>query len=67
MNRYALTSGLCLLMAGANGLTASAQQAGQDATAAESSKGYDRTIRIAEYLEPAIPHAEQEQAALDKL
>ena len=42
-------------------------EAGQDATAAESSKGYDRTIRIAEYLEPAIPHAEQEQAALDKL
>lgn len=35
--------------------------------AAEELKGWDRTARVAEYLEPAIPHAAQQQAALDKL
>ena len=35
--------------------------------AGQESRGYDRTVRIADYLEPAIPHPAQEQAALDKL
>ena len=34
---------------------------------AEEAKGWDRTLRSADYLEPAIPHPEQNQAALDKL
>lgn len=35
--------------------------------AAQESKGYDRTVRVADYLEPAIPHPAQEQAALASL
>ena len=35
--------------------------------AAQDSKGWDRTVRVADYLEPAIPHPEQEKAAQDKL
>ncbi len=31
------------------------------------SKGWDRTVRTADYLEPAIPHPTQQQAALEKL
>jgi hypothetical protein len=34
---------------------------------AEDAKGWDRTVRTAHYLEPTIPHPEQEKAALDKL
>jgi arylsulfatase len=34
---------------------------------AEQPKGWDRTVRVADYLEPAIPHAIQQQEALDKL
>lgn len=34
---------------------------------AEDNKGWDRTVRVADYLEPAIPHAVQQQAAAEKL
>lgn len=34
---------------------------------AEDSKGWDKTVRVAEHLEPALPHPEQEKAASDKL
>lgn len=34
---------------------------------AEQSKGWDRTERFADYLEPAIPHPAQQQQALEKL
>ncbi len=34
---------------------------------AQEAKGWDRTVRVADYLEPAIPHQSQEQAALEKL
>ena len=34
---------------------------------AQESKGWDKTVRVADYLEPAIPHPEQQQAALEKL
>ena len=37
------------------------------ASQAQDAKGWDRTVRIADYLEPAIPHPTQEQAALEKL
>ena len=30
---------------------------------AQDAKGWDRTVRVADYLEPAIPHQAQEQAA----
>lgn len=36
-------------------------------THAEETKGWDRTVRVAPYLEPAIPHDNQEQTALAKL
>ena len=35
--------------------------------AQETGKGWDRTVRTAEYLEPAISHGAQQQAALQKL
>src|ERR1700760_1614664 len=35
--------------------------------AAEESKGWDRTVRVKEYLEQAIPHDSQQKAALEKL
>lgn len=34
---------------------------------AEDSKGWDRTERVAEHLEPAIPHPAQQQEAIEKL
>lgn len=34
---------------------------------AQDSKGWDRTVRIADYLEPAIPHPDQDKVAQDKL
>jgi arylsulfatase len=37
------------------------------ASRAQDTKGWDRTIRVADYLEPAIPHPTQQQAALEKL
>ena len=37
------------------------------ASQAQEAKGWDRTVRVAEHLEPAIPHPTQEQAALEKL
>ena len=37
------------------------------ASRAQEAKGWDRTVRVADYLEPAIPHEAQEQAALEKL
>jgi arylsulfatase len=50
---------LCSVTASLTLLTAAAQ--------AEDVKGWDRTVRTADYLEPAIPHPTQEQAALEKL
>ena len=46
--------------AAAIGLTAGA-------ALSQESTGWDRTVRTAEHLEPAISHPDQEQAALDKL
>jgi arylsulfatase len=37
------------------------------ASRAQDTKGWDRTTRVADYLEPAIPHPTQQQAALEKL
>ena len=37
------------------------------ASQAQEAKGWDRTVRTADYLEPAIPHPTQQQAALEKL
>lgn len=37
------------------------------ASEAQEAKGWDRTVRVADYLEPAIPRQSQQQAALDKL
>jgi hypothetical protein len=34
---------------------------------AEEKNAWDRTVRVAPYLEPAIPHPDQEKAALEKL
>ncbi|WP_395665977.1 sulfatase-like hydrolase/transferase [Methylocella sp.] len=34
---------------------------------AQDSKGWDRTVRTADYLEPAIPHPDQDRAVRDKL
>lgn len=34
---------------------------------AQEAKGWDRTVRTADYLEPAIPRPAQEQTALDRL
>jgi arylsulfatase len=50
---------LCSVTASLTLLTAASQ--------AEEVKGWDRTVRIADHLEPAIPHPTQEQAALEKL
>lgn len=46
-----------------------AQGAPQPAPAPQPAvaKGWDRTVRVADYLEPAIPHPEQEQAAMATL
>jgi hypothetical protein len=35
------------------------------ASQAQEAKGWDRTVRTADYLEPAIPHPTQQQAALE--
>ncbi|XUJ36061.1 sulfatase-like hydrolase/transferase [Bradyrhizobium japonicum] len=37
------------------------------ASRSQEVKGWDRTVRTADYLEPAIPHPTQQQAALEKL
>jgi arylsulfatase len=34
---------------------------------AQQPKGWDRTVRVADYLEPAIPHPEQDKAVAEKL
>jgi arylsulfatase len=34
---------------------------------AQEAKGWDRTVKTADYLEPAIPHPEQEKSAQDRL
>ncbi|WP_424630460.1 arylsulfatase [Bradyrhizobium sp. SYSU BS000235] len=34
---------------------------------AQDSKGWNRTVRVADHLEPAIPHPDQQQSALNKL
>lgn len=34
---------------------------------AQDANGWDRTVRTADYLEPAIPHPQQDQSAQDKL
>lgn len=36
-------------------------------TQAQDSKGWDRTVRVADYLEPAIPHPQQDKDVADKL
>lgn len=59
------TSAKTKAMIGASLLALSALQTGP--ASAQESSGYDRTARLADHLEPAIPHPEQEQAALDKL
>ncbi|WP_423824045.1 arylsulfatase [Salinisphaera sp. SPP-AMP-43] len=38
-----------------------------DTAWAQTGQGWDRTVRVAEYLEPAIPHPKQEKAARNKL
>ena len=50
--RYSLAASLTLMTA---------------ASQAQEAKGWDRTVRTADYLEPAIPHPTQQQAALEKL
>jgi arylsulfatase len=37
------------------------------ASQAEEPKGWDRTVRVADYLEPAIPHPDQQQEVAEKL
>ena len=56
MNKHVL---FCSLAASLTLLTAASQ--------AQESKGWDRTVRVADYLEPAIPNPIQQQAALEKL
>ena len=56
-----LTKPLALALLSAGAFLVSGAAYGQQ------SKGWDRTVRVADYLEPAIPHASQEQAALAKL
>ncbi|MGC4001953.1 MAG: arylsulfatase [Pirellulales bacterium] len=34
---------------------------------AQDGKGWDRTVRVSDHLEPAIPHADQQKVALGKL
>lgn len=36
-------------------------------TYAQTPQGWDRTVRVADYLEPAIPHPEQDKEVADKL
>lgn len=49
---YSLTASLALMSA---------------ASWAQETKGWNRTVRTADYLEPAIPHPAQQQSALEKL
>ncbi len=37
------------------------------ASQAQEAKGWDRTVRVADHLEPAIPHQADEQTASQKL
>ena len=51
--RYSLAASLTLMMSAAS--------------QAQEAKGWDRTVRTADYLEPAIPRPTQQQATLEKL
>lgn len=58
-----MTPAKCLLAYSATAFLA----LGTTTSLAEEFKGWDRTVRTADYLEPAIPHAAQRQAAMEKL
>ena len=49
------------------GLVGTALSLTGGAAQAQEGHGWDRTVRVADYLEPAIPHPDQKQAALGKL
>ena len=62
MRKAVVVSLLCLMAMSAAALSSMGTPAW-----AQASKGWDRTVRVTDYLEPAIPHPEQEAAAKEKL
>ncbi|MDQ8035863.1 MAG: arylsulfatase [Pedobacter sp.] len=55
------------VLAGTCLLASSFSMAAKPPPAPAAPQGWDRTVRVADYLEPAIPHPEQDKAVQEKL